>query len=306
MLSEVIARTIPLLPRPLVERVAARYVAGGSEASAVALATALRRQGFVTTVDMLGEDATSMDRAQVTVDAYASLMRAMIAARLDRNISIKLTQLGLRLQPERSFKTLRGLLEMAAEWDFFIRFDMEDASVTDVTLDFYRRARKIWPRVGPVLQSRLRRTVDDARQLAAEAANIRLCKGIYPESPEIAFTRPDEIRQSYVTALELLLDAGCYVGVATHDPALLDRAAVLAGEPPLEFQALLGVPIRTRLERLRDTGFTVRIYVPFGADWYAYGLRRLRENPQVAAAIARSLFSRDRLSTQVDGDDGQV
>ncbi len=301
MLSELLTRTIPILPRPIVQRVASRYVAGDNADAAITLAETLQQQGFVTTLDMLGEDVTGMDQALATVDAYVALMRAMVKAGLDRNISIKLTQLGLRLDEERAFELLGRLLEEASVHDFFIRFDMEDASVTDITIDFYRRAREIWPRVGTVLQSRLRRTVDDARRLAAEGANIRLCKGIYPESPAIAFTRPDEIRDSYLTALRLLLDGDCYVGVATHDASLTREATRLAGDNQrrrLEFQALLGVPIRTRLQRLRDTGFTVRIYVPFGQDWYAYGLRRLRENPQVAASIARSIFSRDHLSTR--------
>jgi len=341
MLSELFIRIIPLLPRPLVQRVAGRYVAGDSADSAITLAAALYRQGFVTTLDMLGEDVTTTTEAQATVDAYVSLMRAMTGAGLERNISIKLTQLGLRLDRDHAFELLRRLLEEAATGDFFVRFDMEDASVTDITLDFYRRAREIWPRVGAVLQSRLRRTVDDARQLAAEGANIRLCKGIYPESDAIAFTGANEIRESYLTSLRLLLDGGCYVGVATHDPNLIRKAELMAGETgdtpvssptatpgsdagpgsdgepgsggesrgdqrggrrPLEFQALLGVPIRTRLERLRDTGFKVRIYVPFGQDWYAYGLRRLRENPQVAVAIARSIFSHDHLSTRSGSD----
>jgi proline dehydrogenase len=151
-----------------------------------------------------------------------------------------------------------------------------------------------------VLQARLKRTVEDARRLAGEGANIRLCKGIYQEPAERAHTGRDEIRDAYVAAFEELLGGASRVGIATHDRPLIRRieqsiAERDAGATELEFQALLGVPVRSTLERLRDAGYPVRLYVPFGDEWYAYSVRRLRENPQLAGAIARGLFSRDRL-----------
>jgi proline dehydrogenase len=170
-------------------------------------------------------------------------------------------------------------------------------------LDFTERARAIWPRVGTVLQARLRRTAEDARRLAGDGVSFRLCKGIYPEPPSLAFESDEEIRRSYMDTLDTLLDRGSHVAVATHDRPLIERVEDLlarraVAEERFEFQALLGVPVRATLLRLQERGHTVRLYVPFGADWYAYGVRRLRENPKLAGSIAASLFSRERFDVE--------
>jgi proline dehydrogenase len=290
---------LPAVPRRVVHRVARRYIAGATREQAIALAGRLGDQGFTTTLDLLGEDTHDAAQARAAAGEYGALIRALRDAKVERNVSIKLTGLGLRLDPEAAFDNLRRVLEAAAEHDAFVRIDMEDASVTDLTLEHYRRAREHWPRVGTVLQARLRRTIDDARQLAAEGANLRLCKGIYPESGRIAHTDPAAINEAYLAAARLLLRGG-YVGFATHDLPLVARIeaeidAVGADPSGFEFQALLGVPIRSALERLRDGGRTVRLYLPYGSEWHAYSMRRLRENPAMAGAIVRSLFSRDRL-----------
>jgi proline dehydrogenase len=299
MFNKLVSWMIPAVPRRIVHQVAKRYIAGETRESAIGLARELGDSGFVTTLDMLGEDTTSFDDASAAAAAYGSLIGAMAAAGVERNISIKLSQLGLRLDPTRAFGQLERVLAVAAEHKSFVRFDMEDSSVTDLTIEAYRRAREIWPRVGTVLQARLRRTIDDARELAAEGANLRLCKGIYREPRTIAFTRRSEIREAYVEAARLLLDGDSYVGLATHDIPLIERLEVEFGqlgaaEERFEFQALLGVPIRSVLARLRDAGHKVRIYIPYGDEWYAYSIRRLKENPQMAGAIARGLLKRDR------------
>ena len=299
MFSKIIAGLLPVMPRAIVRRVASRYIAGDDAGAALSLATRLEEMGFVTTLDMLGEDIEDMGMADGTVRGYLELMRSMADAGLERNISIKLTGLGVRIDEGGAFDNLSKILEGARERDFFVRIDMEDSSLTDLTLDFYLRSRQRWPRVGAVLQARLKRTADDARRLAGKNANFRLCKGIYPENPTIAHFDADTIREAYLDILERLIAGGTYVGIATHDEPMIARAEeILKRIPdggPHEFQALLGVPMRRTLERLKTEGHKVRLYVPFGPDWYAYSLRRLKENPKMAGAIAKGIFKADRL-----------
>jgi proline dehydrogenase len=303
MLRQIVSSLLPMLPRAAVRRVAMRYVAGESTESAVELARRLQGQGFHTTIDMLGEDTTDPGEAAASASAYVGLMEDIAAAGVDRNISIKLTQLGLRSSAACAFEQqLERVVEAAARLDTFVRIDMEDSSVTELTIDAWQRAKERWPRVGLVLQARLRRTRDDALRLASQGASVRLCKGIYPESPSIAFRDPREINASYLDVAETLLKAGARVAFATHDRSLVEQVEdrVAKGgfhREACEFQALLGVPVRSMLERLRDKGHTVRLYVPYGKDWYAYSVRRCRENPELAMAVARGLLHSDRLET---------
>lgn len=292
---------LPAVPKAIVHKVASRYIAGDTLDDALATLDSLKQRGFGTTVDILGEDTVELAQARAAASEYVALIDALVERNLERNVSLKLTQLGLRIDESRAFDELRRILDVAARRDVFVRIDMEDATLTDKTFEFYRRAREIWPRVGTVVQSRLRRTVDDVAQLASEGANLRLCKGIYKEPKEIAYEGREEIRASFVEAARLLMDApGAYVGLATHDLPLVERLRWEIEQRPgargrLEFQALLGVPIRSPLEKLREDGFNVRLYVPYGPEWYAYSVRRLKENPDMAGAIAKSLFKRDRL-----------
>jgi proline dehydrogenase len=300
VLDRIIAKALPLVPRGFVRRVAGRYIAGETAGDAIGAAKRLGALGFVTTIDQLGEDVVRIEQARAAADGYVALMHAVAAAGVARNVSIKLSQVGLRLDRARAVGELARVLETAAELDFFVRLDMEDSATTDATLEIHDDARRLWPRVGVVLQARLKRTERDARALAASGANVRLCKGIYPESAALAYRGKEEIRIAYAEALGTLLSGGAYVGVATHDrPLIAEAERIVAkrgvGRERYEFQALLGVPMRAELERLRDAGNTVRLYVPFGEDWYAYSARRLAENPSMAGAIAASLLKRDRL-----------
>lgn len=301
MLDRLIAGALPLVPRAVVRRVAGRYIAGDRAEDAIALSARLGRMGFVTTIDQLGEDVVDAAGARAAADGYVALVGAIAAAGVERNVSVKLSQLGLRLDRELALEGLSRLLAAAGAAGFFVRIDMEDSALTDATLGIYDEVRRRWPRVGVVLQARLRRTLDDARAIAAAGGNVRLCKGIYQERPAIAFQGADEIREAYVAALRALIAGGAYVGIATHDLPLIARAereiaAAAAPRDRVEFQALLGVPMRAELERLRDAGYVVRLYVPYGEEWYAYSLRRLRESPHMAGAIAKGLFKRDRLT----------
>lgn len=299
MIAKLITMGLPAIPTWMVHKVASRYVAGENKQDAIALAAKLQRQGFATTLDVLGEDVKNVEKARRSLSDYIDLMDAMGQAGVDRNISIKLTMLGLRIDEVFAFESFSQLLAEAAARDFFVCIDMEDSSVTDTTLKFYMRAKPTWPKLGTVLQARLRRTVEDAERLAAPGTNFRLCKGIYLEPETLAHQKGSIINDAFMDTLSILLTKGSYVAIATHDPVLIKRAGALLQAFPeyrgrYEYQALLGVPFSKTLKALRQAGNTVRIYIPFGRDWHAYSMRRLRENPDIALHIVKGLFSLDR------------
>jgi len=291
LLDKTIVRLLPAVPRPVVRRLSARYIAGSELSDARRVVADLNAEGKLATVDVLGEEITRPDEAEAIARAYLDVLDAIDADGLDANVSVKLTGLGLKLDPELA----RANVEAIAARGTFVRIDMEDSSTTDATLELYRDLRAAGlENVGVVLQAALKRTVGDARALAG--ANVRLCKGIYLEPPELAFRDFEAVRANYVEALDALLEGGCYVGIATHDEWLVVQALRKVGQRGLgaheyEFQMLLGV--QTRLgDRLLAEGHRLRIYVPFGRQWYEYSLRRLQENPKVAGYIAADTLGR--------------
>lgn len=296
MFHNIVTKLALLIPKSLVNTIAQRFIGGETANDALTLGIQLYEQGYTSTFDILGEDVSSFAEARKAVDEYIELIDKISKTDMERNISLKLTRFGLRLEQNKAFEEFKRVLEKAAEKDFFVRIDMEDSSVTDLTLDFYKRAMQIWPRVGTVFQARLKRTRQDALELSKiPGANIRLCKGIYPESGKIAYTNVNEMRDSYVKTLNLLLNNGAYVGLATHDRVLINKVKKEIEEnhwkkTRYEFQALLGVPAKEHLEALRNEGNKVRIYIPFGSDWFAYSMRRLKESPQLAGRIALTLL----------------
>ena len=300
LLNKTIAKLVPYLPVRLTRQVAARYIAGVHPESALTLAGQLKKEGFETTMDILGEDTTTPDQAEQAGDAYLSLMEMMAASDVPLNVSLKLTQFGLRIDQDLAFNVLNRVLVSAKQKGIFVRIDMEDADVTDMTLAFYERARGITNNVGTVLQARLKRTVDDAVRLAEPGVNIRLCRGVYKENRTIAYYRNPEIHQSFIETFRTLASGGCRVAVATHDLRLIRRiedemAFNSFPKENIEFQSLLGVPIGRTLRVLKDKGYRVRIYIPFGEAWFAYSMRRLRENPELATSIIKGFFRRDPL-----------
>lgn len=297
MFNKTMTLLVPYLPLRLVERIAARYIAGKTADHALRVSKGLSARGFVTTLDILGEDTTNLTQAKAAANAYIDLLNQLKDRGVSRNVSVKLTQLGLRLDEQVAVDNLTRLLDHAKQTDAFVRIDMEDASLTDVTLRIHRAVQERGYNTGTVLQARLRRTRADAADL--KNASIRLCKGAYQEPAAIAYDLQPDIRKSYMDVFHTLIANGCRVGVATHDLALIARvkkAVVRASIPKdrVEFQSLLGVPIRKTLETLRAEGFTVRLYVPFGDASLSYSIRRLNENPDLAFAIVKSLLKRDR------------
>lgn len=297
VLDRAVVRLLPGVPRSIVRRVAGRYIAGPTLEDACRVVAELGAAGKMATIDVLGEQLETAEQTQRVVREYDAVFDVIEREGLDANVSIKLTALGLKLSYDLCLANAEAVVGHAAESENFVRIDMEDASCTDDTLRVYRELRsRGYDNVGIVLQSCLRRTIRDIRSLAGLTPNVRLCKGIYLEPPLIAYQGYDEIRAKFVEALQLLLEKGSYVGIATHDEWLIERASSLVAERGLsagdyEFQILLGVR-ELRGDRLVSDGHRVRIYVPYGREWYAYSLRRLQENPKIAGYIASDTLGR--------------
>ncbi len=288
---------LPAVPRPLVHRLAERYIAGPSLEEACRVVSTLNVQGKLATIDVLGEEISRDGEARAIADEYRHVFEVIAEQGLDSGVSVKLTALGLKLDYGLCRENLEAVVREAERRGNFVRIDMEDSSTTDDTLRLYRELREAGlENVGVVLQARLRRTLDDIRALADLRPSVRLCKGIYIEPDAIAFQDYDEVRASFVRSLEALLDAGCYVGVATHDDWLLSQARRILdrrglGSEEYEFQMLLGVTTAAG-DRLVREGHRLRIYVPYGEQWYEYSLRRLQENPRIAGYIATDTVGR--------------
>jgi proline dehydrogenase len=297
VLDKAIVRVMPAVPKPVVRRISARYIAGTEVEDACRVVRNLNAAGKMATIDVLGEEITRAEEARAIARTYGDVFDTISEQGLDSNVSVKLTGLGLKLDYDLCRANLEQVLAAAAEHDNFVRIDMEDSSTTDETLRLYRDLRVAGhDNVGIVLQACLRRTHDDVRALADLGLNVRLCKGIYVEPPDVAYQGFQEVRESFVTALDLLLDAGAYVGVATHDDWLVAEAqrqlhARKLEPSQYEFQMLLGV--RSSMgDTLVAEGHRLRIYVPFGRQWYAYSMRRLQENPRLAGHIAFDTLGR--------------
>ena len=299
LLDRVVVTLLPAVPKRVVRKLSSRYIAGPELADARQTVAALNAQGKLATVDVLGEEVEREEAATAIAAEYVAALDAFQQDGLDANVSIKPTGLGLKLDYDLCKRNIQTVIAAAEPTNRFVRIDMEDSTTTDDTLRLFRELRaEGHGRVGPVLQASLKRTVDDAAALSG--ASVRLCKGIYIEPESIQYRDDRAVRNSFVRALETLLDGGCYAAIATHDEWLVDESARLLRERGLtpdryEFQMLLGV--RPELgDRIIADGHRLRIYVPYGQQWYEYSLRRLQENPKIAGYVAgdlgRSLFGR--------------
>ncbi len=293
LLDRAIVRLLPAVPKPVVRRLSSRYIAGPSLDDAIRVVQRLNAKGKLATVDVLGEEISSPDEARAIAGQYHDALARISESGLSANVSVKLTGLGLELDDELCRDNLEAVVRDAAARDNFVRIDMEDSSTTDRTLDLYRELRAGGhENTGVVLQACLRRTIDDLEGLA----NVRLCKGIYIEPPELAYREFDAVRENYVHCLERLVAQGSYVGIATHDEYLIGQALRILGESGIsrdryEFQMLLGVR-PDRADELVADGHRLRVYVPYGQRWYEYSLRRLQENPKLAGYVAADAAGR--------------
>jgi len=294
LVDRAVANSIPVIPRPVVRRIASRYMAGDHLEEAIEKIRDLSAQGCVATVDVLGESTESERDAAEKLQQYKRVVDALEANYLSSGISVKLTGLGLVLDEVLCRRNLEEIIVYAGERGRFVRVDMEDSPYTGTTLELVLDMHERHENTGAVIQAYLRRSLKDVMRLAEAGVSVRLCKGIYGEPREIAYKDFDVVRQNYVLLLEELFKEGVYAGVATHDEYLVWHALRLVHQMGVprdryEFQMLLGVDEELR-RILVNAGHKVRVYVPFGEDWYEYSTRRLKETPKIARYVARDVI----------------
>ena len=278
-------------------RVSSRFVAGTEIDDALNAARAMNQLGLSVSVDNLGENVTNVDEARHSAQLYHQMLDQMSAQRLDANVSLKLTHMGLDVDENAAYEITSSVVEHAARIGSFVRVDMEGSAYTQRTLDFVRRLHgrpDFAPHVGAVIQSYLHRSEKDIEQLVADGIRVRLCKGAYQEPPEIAFPEKADVDANYVKLMKLLLKSGLYHGIATHDENMVRATIEFARAeriPPaaFEFQMLYGVR-RDLQQKLVKDGWGCRVYIPFGTEWYPYLMRRLAERPANAIFILKNLF----------------
>ena len=292
--DQLIRHGMPFVPKPIVGKVARRYVAGENISDAMTAIRALNTEGAMATVDVLGEEVHKEAKAEAAVAQYLELLETIDHEKVDANVSIKPTMLGLKIDKTLGYENIKTIAERAAGLDNFLRIDMEDHTCTDATLEIYRRLHAEVGHVGVVLQSYLHRTVEDITALLPLKPNIRLCKGIYREPRSVAWKQYETVRANYIYTMEKLIEGGAYVGIATHDAHLVwagmsavDRLGLDPSQ--YEFQMLFGVDPELR-RMILERGHRLRVYVPFGRDWYPYSMRRLRENPTIAHHVTRAML----------------
>jgi proline dehydrogenase len=274
-----------------------RFVAGLEIGDALRVAKALNQQGMLVTLDSLGESVSSEAEAQSAAEIYHQLLDSIAAESVNSNISVKLTQMGLELLPKLAEGIAENLSEHAKRTGNFVRIDMEDSSLTEVTLDIVRRIHarpELRDSIGIVIQAYLYRSQADIEQLVAEGIRVRLCKGAYKEPAEVAFPSKADVDRNYIELSRTLLASPIYHGLATHDEAMVAAAKAFAREQGIEpsrfeFQMLYGVRRDLQRKLVRE-GYNVRVYVPFGREWYPYFMRRLAERPANVLFLAKNFF----------------
>lgn len=296
-LNVLMARAIPFVPRAVIQKISRRYIAGATLGEAVARVRQLNAQGFGVTLDVLGETVSTPQQAEQTALEYMDVLEAIQANELNATISIKPTALGLLLDRQQCERLAGGIVEAAQRRNNAVCIDMEDVTCTEKEIDLFTHLRARHGNVGLALQAYLKRTYQDVQLLTREPGTLRICKGIYVEERSHlvndAWNDRSAINTHFLNHVRHCFNAGSFVAVATHDAALIEHVIALARDLGIdtnqfEFQMLLGVcePLRDRVAR---RGFSVRIYVPFGRDWYGYSTRRLNENPSIAGYVAKAL-----------------
>lgn len=297
LLDQLMVWTLPWVPKAIVKQFAKRYVAGETLEEALTLVRGFRQDGFLCTLDVLGEFIHTPEEAYQAVAQYKDILAALDKEQLSPyvNVSVKPSQMGLLLDHELCYEILRDLVSTAHQYGNFVRVEMEDTQCTSDTISLFLRLRSEFSNVGIVLQAYLRRTLEDARAIMeAGGGHFRLCKGIYIEPRELAYKDKDLINKNYARVLEEMFKGGAYVGIATHDEKVVWEAQRLIDQYQMpangyEFQMLLGVDAQLR-NIIHEAGHPLRVYVPFGQQWYAYCMRRLRENPTLARYTLQNLL----------------
>ncbi len=303
MLNKLLANALPYMPKKLIWIFSKRYIAGETIEDGLKASLELNKQGIEVTVDLLGEFISTIEQAEENKIKYFNIIDRFTSEGIKGNFSVKPTSFGLLIDKEVCFANIEAVVRKAVERNTFIRIDMEDSQCVDYELEMYRKLQQKYPaHVGLVIQAYLRRTkndlinMDSSIHVNGTPLNFRLCKGIYIEPKHVAFKAYDEVRDHYLDDLNFMLDHNMYVGIATHDKYLVDNAIKLIDEKHLdkskyEFQMLYGVTPELRTSIVKQ-GHKMRVYVPFGKDWFGYSTRRLKENPKMASHIIKALFFR--------------
>jgi len=298
LLNLLIVKVAQVLPKSFIKIFASRYIAGEYLPEGVRVVKELNSKKIRATMDVLGEDTTKLNEAESSTKEALKVLETISLEKLDSTLSVKLTQLGLKLNYDICLQNMKMILTEAKKLNNYIEIDMEDSTCTYDTVKIYKELRKEFANCGLVMQAYLRdaQNIFNGSLNELQNSSVRLCKGIYNESEEIAFKVKQEIRNNFVQLLDFLFANNIYVGIATHDPYLVDAAKHLILKynksfDQFEFQMLLGVKIDLR-DQLVSEGYKVRIYVPFGTEWYKYSIRRMKENPQLAKNIAMNIFSK--------------
>ncbi|MEN8138902.1 MAG: proline dehydrogenase family protein [Bacteroidota bacterium] len=302
MFNKMIAGLLPHFPKRLIWSFSKKYIAGAELKDAIRVSKELNSQNIMITVDVLGEFITNLSQADETRDEYLEVIEEFEKNKIDGNYSVKPTSFGLLLDEEKAYQNIRAVVAKAAEYGNFVRIDMEDSPCTDLEITLYRRLKGEFPtNVGLVVQAYMRRTFSDIKGLMdihsdIAPTNYRLCKGIYIEPEEVAYKDFDEVNEHFLKDLEYMFQNGIYAGIATHDEFLVEGAFKLIEKYNMpkegyEFQMLYGVTPKLR-QRVIDAGHRIRVYVPFGKDWFGYSTRRLKENPNILSHAMKSIISR--------------
>jgi proline dehydrogenase len=275
-------------------RMSRRFVAGETLDDAMAAARASNQSGTSVSLDHLGENVTTEAEARRARDAYLENFDRIAAEHLDANVSLKLTQLGLDLGGDFCFSLLESVVDRAARYQNFLRVDMEGSPYTQRTIELVKRARARYDRVGAVIQAYLYRSEQDVKDLLAIGCRIRLCKGAYQEPASVAFAKKKDVDKNYVRLMQFLLPSGIYHGIATHDPRMIEATRDFAakhgiGKDQFEFQMLYGIRTDLQQQLVRE-GYRMRVYIPYGTEWFPYFMRRLAERPANVLFFVRNLF----------------
>ncbi len=300
--NKMIAAILPFMPKSFVWIFSKRYIAGKSIEDAIDASLKLNNSGNMVTIDLLGEFITRLDQAEKNKEEYLHIINTIEKQDIDGNYSLKPTMFGLLIDKDKCYEYIREIVALAASFDNFVRVDMEDSQCVDLEIELYRKLKKEFPKnVGLVVQAYLKRTLDDVKDLEdihseTNRINYRLCKGIYVEHESIAYKKYDEINQHFLTDLEYMFKQGMYPAIATHDEFLVKGAYKLIEKykvptEQFEFQMLYGVTPALR-KSIIDKGYRMRVYVPYGEQWFAYSTRRLKENPKMANDIIKGIFIR--------------
>ena len=297
LLNNIIIKTMPILPKKMVKIIADKYVAGNKISDVVHKTKNLNSQGYEVTIDLLGEHINDLNETTNITNIYIELLDQIHSKNLLSNISVKPTHVGLDIGIDTFKKNAVKLVEKAQQLNNFIRFDMESSTTTDATIETFKEIYKEHKNVGTVFQAYLKRTYSDLENLMDQQINFRLCKGIYNEDIGIAYKDYNEINENYLKIAELAFKNDTYIGLATHDLNLTKRLYSLIDKhnvpnDKFEFQVLYGVPMKGWLQKHLDNNFKVRVYLPYGPQWYEYSIRRLKENPNIAKYVAKSIFSK--------------